>query len=51
MTLETAEQIRLDTLHRLAQLKADGKTISHDAVEAWLATWGKENEYPCTVKS
>lgn len=43
-----AEQMRLDT-QRLAQYEADGKTISHDVVDAWLATWGTENEAPCPV--
>ncbi len=46
---EAAEQIRLDTLQRLAQLEADGKVISHDVVDAWLATWGTENEGQCPV--
>ncbi len=35
---EAAEQIRLDTLQRLIQFEADGKTISHDLVDAWLTT-------------
>jgi len=46
---EAAEQIRLDTLQRLAQYEADGKTISHDVVDAWLASWGTENEDQCPV--
>jgi len=46
---EAAEQIRLDTLQRLAQYEADGKTISHDVVDAWLASWGTENEGQCPV--
>ncbi|MGR9014840.1 MAG: hypothetical protein ACU83U_14490 [Gammaproteobacteria bacterium] len=29
--------MRLDILQRLAQFEADGKTISHDVVDAWLA--------------
>lgn len=45
---EAAEQIRLDT-QRLAQYEADGKTISHDVVDAWLASWGTENESQCPV--
>ena len=32
---EAAEQMRLDT-QRLAQYEANGKTISHDVVDAWL---------------
>jgi len=46
---EAAEQIRLDTLQRLAQLEADGKVISHEVVDEWLATWGTENEGQCPV--
>ncbi len=45
---EAAEQIRLDT-QRLAQYEADGKTINHDVVDAWLASWGTENEGQCPV--
>lgn len=45
---EAAEQTRLDA-QRLAQYKADGKTISHDVVDAWLASWGTENEGQCPV--
>jgi len=45
---EAAEQMRLDT-QRLAQYKTDGKTISHDVVDAWLASWGTENEAQCPV--
>lgn len=44
---EEAERIRLDTLQRLAQFEADGKTINHDVVDAWLASWGTENEGQC----
>lgn len=45
---EAAEQIRLDTLQRLAQFEVDGKSISHDLVDAWLASWGtnSEDQYP-----
>ncbi|CAA9892104.1 CopG family transcriptional regulator [Candidatus Methylobacter favarea] len=46
---EAAEQLRLDTLQRLAQLAADGKVISHDLVDAWLSTWGTETEGQCPV--
>jgi predicted transcriptional regulator len=46
---EATEQIRHDTLQRLAQLEADGKVISHETVDAWLATWGTEHEGQCPV--
>lgn len=45
---EAAEQTRLDA-QRLAHYEADGKTISHDVVDAWLASWGTENEGQCPV--
>ncbi len=45
---EATEQTRLDA-QRLAQYEADGKTISHDVVDAWLASWGTENEAQCPV--
>lgn len=46
---EAAEQIRLDTLQRLEQFEANGKTIDHDVVDAWLVSWGTENEGQCPV--
>lgn len=45
---EAAEQTRLDA-QRLAHYEADRKTISHDVVDAWLASWGTENEGQCPV--
>lgn len=45
---EAAEQTRLDA-QRLAQYEADGETINHDVVDAWLASWGTENESQCPV--
>ena len=46
---EAAEQIRLDTLQRLAQFEADEKTISHDVMDAWLASWGTDGEGQCPI--
>jgi hypothetical protein len=40
---EVAQQIRRETLQRLGQYEQDGKAISHDVIDAWLATWGTEN--------
>ena len=46
---EAAEKIRLDTLQRLAQFESDGKTISHDVVDAWLDSWGTDSEDQCPI--
>jgi len=46
---EEAERIRQDTLDRLERYKATGETISHDVVDAWLRTWGKDQEGKCPV--
>lgn len=46
---EEAEHIRRDTLKRLKNYKATGKTISNDVVEAWLKTWGTDQEDKCPV--
>jgi predicted transcriptional regulator len=46
---EAAEEIRADTLQRLAQLDGNGKTISHDAVDAWLSSWGTDKETQCPI--
>lgn len=47
---EEAERIRQDTLERLERYKATGETISHDAVDAWLKTWGTDQEDRCPVR-
>lgn len=44
---EEAEQVRRDTLERLANYEASGKAVSHDAVDAWLETWGTDREGKC----
>jgi predicted transcriptional regulator len=44
---EKAEKIRRDTLERWARFEATGETMSHDAVETWLETWGTEAEGKC----
>ncbi len=44
---EEAEQLRRDTLERLANYEASGKTIHHDAVDAWLESWGTDREGKC----
>ncbi len=40
------EQRRLRSLQRgIADLDA-GRTVSHEAVDAWLASWGSDRERP-----
>jgi predicted transcriptional regulator len=46
---EEAEHIRQDTLKRWERYATTGKTVSHDAVDAWLETWGTEGEGKCPV--
>ncbi|MBD9360493.1 CopG family ribbon-helix-helix protein [Methylomonas fluvii] len=46
---EAAQQIRRDTLQRLATYEQDGKAISHDEVDLWLAAWGTDSEGQCPL--
>jgi predicted transcriptional regulator len=46
---EEAEHIRQDTLERWARFEATGETVSHEAVDTWLETWGTEREDKCPV--
>jgi predicted transcriptional regulator len=46
---EEAEHIRQDTLERWARFEATGETVSHEAVDTWLETWGTEPEGKCPV--
>ncbi len=41
---ETAELFRQETLDRWDNYCQTGKTVSNDAVIAWLDSWGTENE-------
>jgi predicted transcriptional regulator len=40
---EQAEQLKQETLARWQEAES-GKIVSHEAVSAWLDTWGTENE-------
>ncbi len=44
---EEAESIRQDTLKRLANLEATGKTIPFEVIEPWLDSWGTGKEGEC----
>ncbi|MCK9992987.1 MAG: hypothetical protein Dbin4_01507 [Alphaproteobacteria bacterium] len=41
---EEAEAIRKDSLERWQRFEADGATVPHQTVEAWLETWGSPDE-------
>jgi len=44
---EKANDIRQDTLKRLANLEKTGKTIPFEAIENWLDLWGTGKEGEC----
>lgn len=46
---EEAEQIRKDTLERWERYEATGAAINHETVDAWLETWGTNQEGECPV--
>jgi len=46
---EEAERIRQDTLKRLKNYEATGKTVNHEAIKAWLKTWGTDQEGKCPI--
>jgi predicted transcriptional regulator len=48
---EEAENIRRDTLARWERYEATGETVPGEIVEAWLDTWGTENEGKCPTLS
>jgi len=44
---EAEEKRRKDTLERIARFEETGKSIPFEVVDAWLASWGTENEEKC----
>jgi predicted transcriptional regulator len=44
---EESERVRRESLERWERFEATGETVSHEAVEAWLETWGTELEGKC----
>jgi predicted transcriptional regulator len=44
---EEAQNLRQDTLNRIKNFEAAGDSIPYEPVNAWLATWGTENETQC----
>ena len=47
---ETREYERRETLARWEHYQETGETLSNEAVETWLDTWGSDQEKPCPVK-
>lgn len=44
---ERAEQEKQEDLERWERYQATGKHVSHEAVEAWLESWGTDQEGEC----
>ncbi len=44
---EEVDNIKKDTLKRIENFEKTGKFIPYEIVDAWLATWGTDNEAPC----
>jgi predicted transcriptional regulator len=44
---EEFERVRRESLERWERFEATGETVSHDAIEAWLQTWGTDREGKC----
>ncbi|MGO9059160.1 MAG: hypothetical protein ACLQU2_17495 [Candidatus Binataceae bacterium] len=43
----TRERLKRETLERWERYEATGEHISHDAITAWLESWGTEEERQC----
>ena len=48
---EEAESRRKDTLERIARFEETGESVPFETVDAWLATWGSENEAKCPTSA
>jgi predicted transcriptional regulator len=44
---EAYEREKREDQERWERYQATGHAIPHDAVEAWLDSWGSERELPC----
>ena len=44
---ENYEREKREDMERWQRYKLTGHAIPHEAVSAWLALWGSENELPC----
>ena len=48
---EEAENRKKDTLERIARFEQTGESIPFETVDAWLSTWGSENEAKCPISA
>ncbi|MCV6626426.1 MAG: ribbon-helix-helix protein, CopG family [Cellvibrionaceae bacterium] len=51
--IEQEEQKQLEnelTMARWREYQETGEVVSHEAMEAWLHSWGSDSEKPCPVK-
>lgn len=44
---ESLDRETLEDMERWERYKLSGHSIAQDEIEAWLSTWGSENELPC----
>lgn len=44
---ETYEREKLEDMERWQRYKMTGHAIPAETVDAWLTSWGSENELPC----
>ena len=42
---EAAERFKQETIDRWEEYRTTGKSVSNDAVMAWLDSWGTDNEH------
>jgi predicted transcriptional regulator len=48
---EEAQKLRQETLKRIKNYEATGETVPYEVIDAWLATWGTENEGQCPAST
>lgn len=46
---EEADHIRQETMKRWERFESNGEAVEHETVEAWLKTWGTDQEGKCPV--
>lgn len=44
---ETYEREKYEDMERWERYKLTGNAVSHEAVDAWLSSWGSESEVSC----
>lgn len=44
---ESYEREKLEDMERWQHYKLTGHAIPHETVDAWIASWGTDNELPC----